>query len=104
MHLSFPLLLCGMAAVARASSCSSSSTCPAHEDNRDIGCLFKGINNMWGFSSLKNMNFPGIGLYTLARVSKDTSDCCYDLEVQAFLGNAMRGGNRVRSQPLAFPV
>ena len=59
---------------------------------------------MWGFSSVKNMNFPSIGLYTLAKVSKDTSTCCYDLEIQAFLGNAVRNGNRVRSQPLILHV
>ena len=103
-HLSFHLLLlCGMADVAMGQSCSSSSTCPEHANDKELSCFLKAVNNMWGFSQVKNMNFPGIGLYTLAKVSKDSSNCCYDLEVQAFLCNAERSGTRVNSLQDCLP-
>ena len=92
-----------MADAAMGQSCSSSSTCPEHANNKELSCFLKGVNNMWGYSQVANMNFPGIGLYTLAKVSKDSSNCCYDLEVQAFLCNAERSGTRVNSLQDCLP-
>lgn len=51
-------LLSLLVAVAMGQSCSSSSTCPDHANDKELSCFFKGINNMWGYTQTKNMNFP----------------------------------------------
>jgi hypothetical protein len=40
---------------------------------------------------------PGKGLYTILKVSKDESNCCYDLEVQGFMCEVMRNKTAVRA-------
>ena len=38
---------------------------------------------------------PGRGLYKIAKVSKDESNCCYDLEVQGFMCEVMKNKTAV---------
>ena len=83
------LLVCFVADVK--GSCSSSASCPLHASDSIYTCWIKSISQFWNFAGSK-FAFPGKGLYTLAKISKDTSNCCYDLEVQAFMCEVLRGG------------
>ena len=40
---------------------------------------------------------PGKGLYKILKVSKDESNCCYDLEVQGFMCEVMKNKTAVRA-------
>ena len=51
-------LLSALVGAATGQSCSSSSTCPDHANDKESSCFFKGVNNMWGYSQAGNMNFP----------------------------------------------
>ena len=96
------LLLCDSATVVKGQRCSSSPTCPAHVFGPRPAhkeCFLKGYSHFWGFdtSPYYKFPFPSKGLYTFAKVQKDTSDCCFGLEVQGFLCPILRGGSTVRT-------
>ena len=59
----------------------------------------KGYSHFWGFnaSPFYKFDFPGKGLYTFVKTQKDVSDCCYNLEVQGFMCNVLKGGIPVRA-------
>ena len=57
------LALCDLATVVRASRCSSSPTCPAHNTDTNMECFVKGYSHFWGFnaSPFYKFDFPGRG-------------------------------------------
>ena len=98
------IVLLGCIAAASGTRCSSSPTCPLYANDRLVKCSMEGINAFWGYKHGHRMNFPGKGLYTLARISKNEAQCCYDMHVQAFLCNAMRNGTEVDGAIMAKEV
>ena len=100
MHLVVVLLLlCDLANVVSGSSCSSSASCPAHESEDTKTCYLKGYSHFWGFdtSSFFKFDFPGKGMYTFVKSQKDTTDCCFDVEIQGFMCDVLKGGEVVRA-------
>lgn len=78
-----------------ASQCSSAPTCSLHaSDSMDI-CWLKNFADAWAFDGGASVVFPGRGLYQMLKVSKDESNCCYELEVQAFMCEVLRDGEAV---------
>jgi hypothetical protein len=77
--------------------CSSSATCPLHASDNPAYCTIHSAASFWNFAGDRR-SFPGLGLYTLAKISKDVSNCCYDIEVQAFMCEYKRGGTPVSCQ------
>lgn len=74
----------------RVPAATSASDSPAF-------CSITSAASFWNFAGDKRA-FPGLGLYTLAKISKDVSNCCYDIEVQAFMCPYKRGGTPVSCQ------
>jgi hypothetical protein len=106
LHFGFLLLLlCNLASVVRGTSCSSSPTCLAHAGDENKQCFVKGYSHFWGFdtSPFFKFAFPSKGLYTFVKTQKDTSDCCYDLEVQGFMCHVLREGSPVSTLRRSTP-
>ena len=62
-------------------------------------CFLKGYSHFWGFdaSPFSKFDFPAKGLYTFAKVQKDTSDCCGDLEIEGFMCDILKNNTPVRA-------
>ena len=96
------LLLSDFVALS-SSGCLSSPTCSINASELQGLCYFKPYNRIWLPSqrpAVARVELPSVGLYSLAKVLKDESDCCFDLSVQVLFCEPMRGGTRVR---LAHP-
>ena len=98
-RLNLLLLLAAYATSAHAASCSSSTTCPLHAIDAKATCWIKSLAQMWNYGGVggDDFSFPGKGLFTIAKISKDVSNCCHDLKVQAFMSQVLRNGNAVRA-------
>ena len=95
-HSAILLLLNGLIGTV-SGGCASSNTCPLHASDSLKECYFKSINQMWTPNTAEPVHMPGEGLYSFAKVSKDESNCCYDLNVQAYMCEAQRrNGDKVR--------
>ena len=103
-HAAAQLLLLSFLAAASGTRCTSSPTCPLYASNKLHQCFLKSINHMWTWNSNYKMNFPGKGLYTLAKISKSESDCCYDIHVQGFMCHAQRNGTEVDGAVMAKEI
>lgn len=79
------LLAFGVLVPAAWASCSSAPTCPAHAGDRLLQCSMPGSPVVRNWLGHRMYSFMGNGLYTLGKISKDETNCCYDVEVQAFL-------------------
>ena len=102
LRASVVLLLSDFVALS-SSGCLSSPTCSIHASELQGLCYFKPYNRIWLPSqrpAVARVELPSVGLYSLAKVLKDESDCCFDLSVQVLFCVPMRGGTRVR---LAHP-
>ena len=83
--------------------CSSGPTCPLHNTagSATSTCKILGYSKAFAFGLpnsgkwRKAYQFPSKGLYTLAKISKDETNCCVDLEVQAFMCQVLRSGTPV---------
>ena len=90
------LVLLSMFVTVASGGCASSNTCPLHASDSLKSCYFKSINQMWTPNAAGPVHMPGEGLYSFAKVSKDESNCCYDLNVQAYMCEAQRrNGDKV---------
>ena len=101
-----PTLLCLFVPKALAQQCSSAPTCSAHSTQSGLAlkkCSLKSLNSIWpdhgDFDAVFPVTMPGRGLYTILKVSKDESNCCYDLEVQGFMCEVMKNKTAVRASP-----
>ena len=107
-------LLCLFVPEALAQQCASAPTCPALGQSglASDTCSMKQYGQTWGLSTMyagtklsgkqsRDGGFPiampGKGLYKILKVSKDESNCCYDLEVQGFMCEVMRNKTAVRA-------
>jgi hypothetical protein len=108
-------LLCLFVPEALAQQCASAPTCPAYSWQSGLAldtCSMKQYGQTWGLRTMyagtklsgKQLSdggfpiaMPGKGLYTILKVSKDESNCCYDLEVQGFMCEVMRNKTAVRA-------
>ena len=108
-------LLCLFVPEALAQQCASAPTCPAYSWQSGLAsdtCSMKQYGQTWGLSTMyagtrlsgkqsRDGGFPiampGKGLYKILKVSKDESNCCYDLEVQGFMCEVMRNKTAVRA-------
>ena len=79
------VLMFGALVPAARASCSSAPTCPAHVDDRLQTCYMPGSPMVSNWQGHRMWSFMGNGLYTIGKISKDETNCCYDVEVQAFL-------------------
>ena len=79
------ILVLGALVPAARASCSSSATCPAHALDRLQTCYMPGSPMVSNWQGQRLWSFMGNGLYTIGKISKDETNCCYDVEVQAFL-------------------
>ena len=90
--------------------CSSDPTCPLHSSAGTATCWAKGFGNqMWRFGegsdeSAERVFFPGVGLYSVSKISADVANCCFDIDVQVFACHATRGGVLVRRTPCMRPA
>ena len=77
----------------------SDATCPLAESDPTETCFLKGYSHFWGFdaSPFSKFDFPAKGLYTFAKVQKDTSDCCGDLEIEGFMCDILKNNTPVRA-------
>ena len=89
------LVLLSLFVATAIGSCASSNACPLHASDGLKQWYFKSINQMWTPNTAGPVHMPSEGLYSFAKVSKDESNCCYELNVQAFLCEAQRGGVKV---------
>ena len=101
--------------ISRANAgCAAGPSCPLHTGGAGISgdlhvggatstCQLKGYNKAFAFFDGTRFQgkwqaafqFPSKGLYTLAKITKDETDCCIDLEVQAFMCEVLQGGSPV---------
>ena len=104
-----PTLLCLFVPRALAQQCASAPTCPAYSWQSGLAsaragtCWLKNFNHMMDFDGLFPVAMPGRGLYRILKVSKDESNCCYDLEVHGFSCEVMQNKTAVRASP-AVPL
>ena len=86
---------------ALANQCSSAPTCPAYAPQdgplANAWCSMRGFGLTWGMNSNGRVQMPGKGLYKIFKVSKDESNCCFDLEVQGFMCEVLKNGTAVRA-------
>ena len=84
---------------ARSDCLRSDSTCPVAASDPTKTCFLKGYSHFWGFdtSAFSKFDFPAKGLYTFAKVQKDTSDCCGDLEIEGFMCDILKNNAPVRA-------
>ena len=97
-----PTLLCLFVPRALAQQCSSAPTCPAYSWQSGLAsskCSLTGLNQMRDFDGIFPVAMPGRGLYRILKVSKDESNCCYDLEVHGFMCEVMNNKTAVRASP-----
>ena len=97
-----PTLLCLFVPKALAQQCSSAPTCSALSTQSGLAsktCWMKQYAQMWDFDGGSPVAMPGKGLYTILKVAKDESNCCYDLEVQGFMCEVMKNKTAVRASP-----
>ena len=96
LHLAVLVALFDLVAVTTG-SCSASPTCPLHAGESTATCWLKGSSNFYNFGGTQSRynEFPGLGQFTFAKVSKDVSNCCYELEVQGFMCQVLRQGQPV---------
>ena len=94
-----PTLLCLLVPKALAQQCASAPTCPAYpwSDLTSSMCSMKQFGHMRNFKGGSPTALPGRGLYRIWKVSKDESNCCYDLEVQGFMCEVMKNKTAVRA-------
>ena len=95
-----PTLLCLFVPRAQAQQCSSAPTCPSYSAQSGLAsstCSLKQFNHMLDFDGGFPVAMPGRGLYRIWKVSKDESNCCYDLEVQGFMCEVMKNKTAVRA-------
>ena len=109
-----PTLLCLLVPKALAQQCASAPTCPEYSWQSGLAsgtCTLKQYGTMMNFEANVLMAtttgwrrkqptiLPGRGLYRIWKVSKDESNCCYDLEVQGFMCEVMKNKTAVRASP-----
>ena len=97
-----PTLLCLFVPRAQAQQCSSAPTCPSYSAQSGLAsskCSLKQFNHMMDFDGVFPVAMPGRGLYRILKVSKDESNCCYDLEVHGFMCEVMQNTTAVRAAP-----
>ena len=97
-----PTLLCLFVPRALAQQCSSAPTCPAYSWQSGLAsskCSLTGENLMMDFDGIFPVAMPGRGLYRILKVSKDESNCCYDLEVHGFMCEVINNKTAVRASP-----
>ena len=58
-------------------------------------CWLKNFAQTWAFDGGGTVVFPGTGLYQILKVAKDENNCCYELDVQAFMCQVLRDGTAV---------
>ena len=84
--------------------CSSDPTCPLYSSDGTSTCWAKGFGNqMWSFGAGERVFFPGVGLYSISKISTDVNNCCFNIDVQIFACHATRGGVPVRAHALHAP-
>jgi len=95
-------LLCLFAPRALAQQCSSAPTCPSYSAQSGLAlstCRLTQYNSMMDFDGGYPVAMPGRGVYRIFKVSKDESNCCYDLEVHGFMCEVMKNKTAVRASP-----
>ena len=100
-------LLCLFVPRALAQQCSSAPTCPSYSAQSGLAlstCRLTQYNSMVDFGGGYPVAMPGRGLYRIFKVSKDESNCCYDLEVHGFMCEVMKNKTAVRASPLSCPA
>ena len=91
LYLFFPAAL--------ANQCSLAPTCSAYElhSGSSAKCTMKHFGHTKSFNGGGPVQMPGKGLYKVLKVSKDESNCCFDLEVQGFMCEVLKNGTAVRA-------
>lgn len=83
--------------VCGSATCATSGTCTAHQNDGEAWCQLTSTARLHNFQAtrLASNTFPGKGLYTLLSLERHVANCCYDLNVQVFMGEVKRQGATV---------